>query len=379
MPSTFRHIPLERARPDAERFISVVMGRTESDRPPMVEYLVDEALLEPIVTDLLGRAWVAPRPGDRASVEAYLDNFIAFWRGMGYDLVRYEESLPLSEHNVYGADQANSRRRADPTRVGGIREWRDLHRGAITNWQDYESYPWPEVTPATLANYEYLAAHLPEGMGLMACHAGGIYEHLSAVFSYEGLCYALYDQPDLVEAVAQRLGELMLDFYRQLVELEGLVAVFPGDDMGFRSSTLLPPDALRRYTLPWHRRYAELAHGRGLPYFLHSCGNIAGIMDDLIDGVGIDAKHSYENAIMPIAEFQERYGSASGRARPIGVLGGVDVDILGRGSQDDVRAEVCRLIETCHPRGRFAIGSGNSIPSYIPVENYLAMIDEAQR
>jgi len=44
-----------------------------------------------------------------------------------------------------------------------------------------------------------------------------------------------------------------------------------------------------------------------------------------------------------------------------------------------VRAEARRLIEVCHPRGRFAVGSGNSIPSYIPVENYLAMLDEAQR
>jgi len=28
-------------------------------------------------------------------------------------------------------------------------------------------------------------------------------------------------------------------------------------------------------------------------------------------------------------------------------------------------------------RKRFALGSGNSILSYIPVENYLAMLDEA--
>jgi uroporphyrinogen decarboxylase len=94
-------------------------------------------------------------------------------------------------------------------------------------------------------------------------------------------------------------------------------------------------------------------------------------MDDLIADVGIDAKHSFENAIMPVTEFQARYG---GR---IGVLGGVDVDILGRGSAEQVRAEVRRINEVCHPRGRFCIGSGNSIPSYIPVPNYLAMLDEA--
>jgi uroporphyrinogen decarboxylase len=165
----------------------------------------------------------------------------------------------------------------------------------------------------------------------------------------------------------------MLAFYRQLVELPGLVAVFPGDDMGYRSATLIPPEALRRYILPWHKRFARLAHERGLPYFLHSCGNVKAIMGDLIDDVGIDAKHSFENAIMPVAEFQSVYG------RRIGVLGGVDIDVLARRSPEGVRADVRRTIDICHPRGRFAIGSGNSIPSYIPVENYLAMLDEAQR
>ena len=362
MSSVFRHLPLQNAQPDAQGFVSVILGRARSERPPLVEYLVDDALRRPITENLLGRQWVDPVPGDRLSMEAYLDNFVAFWPALGYDFVRYEESLPFPEGEMVGADC---------TRHDGERHWRDMHRGAIGSWADFERYPWPTVTAASLANYEYLSQHLPEGVGLLVCHAGGIYEHLAAILSYEGLCFALYDAPDLVAAVAQRLGEIMLGFYRQLVELDRVIAIFPGDDMGFRSATLVPPDALRHYTLPWHKRYARLAHEHGLPYFLHSCGNLAEIMDDLINDVGIDAKHSFENAIMPVREFQAHYGSR------IGVLGGVDVDILGRQSPDGVRAEVRNIIGACQPGGRFCIGSGNSIPSYVPVENYLAMIDEA--
>ena len=364
MPGPFPHLPLDNPRPDAQRFVDVVMDRRRTAKPPLVEYLIDDALRKPIVTELLGRRWVTPTPGDRASTEAYLDNFIAVWYRLGYDFVRYEESLPFAETSVVGQDAAS---------LNGKRQWRDMHQGTIGSWADFERYPWPTVTEAWLANYAYLDAHLPEGMGLLVCHAGGIYEHLAAIFSYEKLCLALYDQPDLVAAVTERLGQLMLDVYRQLVELEHVIAIFPGDDMGFRSATLLPPDALRRYTLPWHKRYAQLAHDHGLPYFLHSCGNLAEIMEDLIEDVSIDAKHSYENAIMPVSEFQARYGDR------IGVLGGVDIDILGRRSPEEVRAEVRRLIDVCHPGGRFCIGSGNSIPSYIPVENLLTMLDEAQR
>ena len=130
--------------------------------------------------------------------------------------------------------------------------------------------------------------------------------------------------------------------------------------MGFRTGPLISPALLRSLVLPWHKKFAALAHGRGLPYFLHSCGNLASIMPDLIDDVGIDGKHSYEDAILPAEEFQARWGSR------IAVLGGVDINILSKGTEEDVRRRTRRLIETCGARGRYAVGSGNSIPSYIP-------------
>ena len=92
--------------------------------------------------------------------------------------------------------------------------------------------------------------------------------------------------------------------------------------MGFRTATLITPAALRRYTLPWHKRFAAMTHATGLPYFLHSCGNLSLIMEDLIDDVQIDGKHSYEDAIIPVDDFQARYGDR------IAVLGGIDVNIL---------------------------------------------------
>jgi uroporphyrinogen decarboxylase len=156
-----------------------------------------------------------------------------------------------------------------------------------------------------------------------------------------------------------------------LLGLENLSAIFQGDDMGFRTGTLITPDQMRQYSLTWHRRFAEQAHAHGKPYFLHSCGNLQSIVEDLIETVGIDAKHSYEDAIIPVDEFHSLYGSR------IGVLGGVDVNILSGASPNAVRERTRFLIETCGARGRYAIGSGNSIPSYVPPENYLAMVDEA--
>ena len=356
-------VPLTRPQPDCDRMIRILMGEERARRPPLVEYLVDAVVMRPIMTGLVGREWVAPQPGDRASQAAYWDLFVDFWYRMGYDFVRLEIALPFVSNTLIADDPAPASK--------GKRAWRDLHSGTIGSWEDFEAYAWPSLEAMDFFPLEYVNAHLPDGMGLISCHAGGIYEHLSAIFSYEGLCFALMDQPDLVRAVADRIGELMQGFYRHILGLERLVVVFPGDDMGFRSATLISPEDLKRFTLPWHSRFCAMTHAQGLPYFLHSCGNLDGIMAHLIDEVGIDGKHSFEDAITPVAEFHEQYGDR------IAVLGGVDLNVLSGAAPDRVREYVREVLDACAPRGRFAIGSGNSVPSYVPVENYLAMVDAA--
>jgi uroporphyrinogen decarboxylase len=69
----------------------------------------------------------------------------------------------------------------------------------ITCWEDFERYPWPKVQDADYFPMEYMAEHLPEGMGIIAEVSGGAYELLSWLMGYETLCTALYEQPDLVE------------------------------------------------------------------------------------------------------------------------------------------------------------------------------------
>ncbi len=357
-----RKLPLKHPKPDAQDFIDIMMGRRTSSRVPLIEYIVDEMVMRPILTDLLGRDWVRPAT-DRDSQKAYLDNLIEFWYRMGYDLVRFERGLELSENRLLAPDTAPGSTKQ--------RAWADEHHGTITNWQEFESYPWPQVEEMDFFPFEYLNSHLPEGMGLIANHGGGMFEHLSRIMSYEGLCLALHDDGNLVKAISDKLGELMTRFYEHLLELENLIAIMPGDDMGFRTGTLMAPSHLEEYILPWHQSFARLAHERRIPYFLHSCGNLDGIMEDLISNVGIDGKHSFEDAILPVEDFQARF---AGR---IAVLGGVDVNRLAADSPEDVRRHTRYLIETCGERGRFAIGSGNSIPSYVPLANYLAMIDEA--
>jgi uroporphyrinogen decarboxylase len=373
------NMKLRKPKPDIQRFLDAVTGRTAPTRPPMVEYLVDNAVMQPILEDMLGRQWVDTSDKteymggqmdlskeNRAAIDAWLDNQIAFWHQMGYDFIRCEVSLPLPAVALITADTAAGNEDHN-------RAWQGLHDGPIQTWDDFERYPWPDVADSNFYIHQYICDHLPDGFGFITCHAGGVYEHVSRLIGYENLCLMLYDNPELVKAVTDRLGELLRQYNEHLLQLDGLAAIFQGEDFGFNTQTLIPPKHIRELFLPWHKEYARQAHKAGRLYFLHSCGEISAIMEELINDVGIDGKHSFQDNVLPVTEAKRLYGDR------IALLGGVDGGKLTRLEPDALRRYVREIIDTCAPGGRFAVGAGNSIPSYIPVENYLTLVDEALR
>jgi len=96
-------------------------------------------------------------------------------------------------------------------------------------------------------------------------------------------------------------------------------------------------------------------------------------MEDLIEEVGIDARHSFEDTIERVEEAKERYGDR------IALLGGIDVDFLCRADEQQIRARVRHTLEVCNPGGGYCLGTGNSVANYIPLDNYLVMMDEGRR
>ena len=84
-----------------------------------------------------------------------------------------------------------------------------------------------------------------------------------------------------------------------------------------------------------------------------------------------DARHSYEDNIMPVEEAYEKY---NGR---IAILGGIDLNFLCTQTPENIYRRSRGMLERSAERGGYALGSGNSIPAYVPYENYIAMIRAA--
>lgn len=96
-------------------------------------------------------------------------------------------------------------------------------------------------------------------------------------------------------------------------------------------------------------------------------------MEDVIE-LGINTKHSNEDTIAPFDKWIELYGEG------IALFGGIDVDVLCQQKPEEIIEKVTQ--DGLRFRGLakgYAIGSGNSIPDYVPVEGYLAMIEATKR
>lgn len=134
---------------------------------------------------------------------------------------------------------------------------------------------------------------------------------------------------------------------------------------------MVSPDLLRKFVFPWYKKIVEKAHEKGKYAILHSCGYYYDIIEDIIEDMKFDGRQSYEDKIVPVEKaYQELHPR-------LAVLGGIDIDFLARASSDEVYARCKDMINMTKATGGYALGSGNSIPEYIPLENFKALLRAA--
>lgn len=351
--------------PDWEGMLTCIR---RNGSPSRVHYI--ELFLDPEVQDAICDRYAVDEGLDKNALEYAYQRLLQLNAFLGYDYVRCgAENVTLTFNYHALEDTADTGMKRGPGRM-----YMDETRGPITNWKEFESYPWPKREEITTIALEWYEKHLPENMCIMAGGGFGHFaEYLSWLMGYSTLCIALFEQRDLVKAIYDKVLEQDRYVAQLMVQFGKVKALWGSDDMGYKGGTLISPADLREFVLPGHKALAKIAHDAGRPYLLHSCGDLTLIMDDLIHDVGIDAKHSFEDVIEAVVDAKKKYG------RDIAILGGIDVDFLCRATEQEVRRRVRETLEQCHDTGGYCLGTGNSVANYIPLNNYLAMLDEGRK
>jgi uroporphyrinogen decarboxylase len=113
-------------------------------------------------------------------------------------------------------------------------------------------------------------------------------------------------------------------------------------------------------------------HEAGKDVWLHSCGKIEAILDDLIE-MGVDVLNPVQPECMDIYRLKDKYGSR------ITFWGGISTQqTLPYGTPDEVRAEVDRVVTTMSRGGGYITSPAQDLQADVPLENVLALIEQAR-
>jgi len=335
--------------PDYRNIVDAA-SNIQAKRLPLYEHFICSDIME----QYLNKKFCNLRMGDFSTKKEYFRHFCDFYKQNGYDTVSFE--ICIMSYLING---------------GALSKHVD---GAIKNRDDFNKYPWDEIPEKFYADSreQFLALQevMPDGMKAIGGIGNGVFECVQDLTGYENLCMIKYDDPELYEDLFNKVGDMSATiWYRFLNEFSDLFCVLRfGDDLGYKSNTLLDPNDIRQFVIPQYKKVINLVHNKGKKFLLHSCGCIFNVMDDLI-AAGIDAKHSNEDVIAEFPVWVEKYGDK------IGNFGGIDTDAVCSMDKASMKEYIIEVIEKCSGHGGFAFGSGNSIPNYVKIENFLIMVE----
>jgi len=336
---------MDAKKSNKQRIEAVFRGKIP-DRVPNFEVLVDN----PTLSHVMGRT-IPAHTLDNIPPEDYLE----FARRVGQDVIGL-----CFYSNPFYYECSDGEMRPMDFRITCRKDWKRIVAADISRL---------EGRFALLDHYEQTVQDTDVGLFVLL---GSFFTNAyDSVFGFENFMYMLYDDLVLVEEVVAAGADYCVEIAKRVVQ-KNLTFFYVGDDIAFKSATLIHPDLLRKIFLPHLKRVFQPAIEKGIPILYHSDGNIRALIPDLID-LGINALNPIEPYGMDIAEIKQEFGCN------IALVGNLDVGgSLSCGSEEDVRRDTQVLIDAVGRDGGLVVASSHSITRNVKPENYLAMVETTQ-
>jgi len=216
------------------------------------------------------------------------------------------------------------------------------------------SQHWDELRRLVDAKQDY---------AINACITTGI-GHVWQTMDLTAFSIAATENPGLLRTILERYTEWTCRVVREC-NSAGVDFFWAFDDFAFKTGPVYSPALLREVVMPYARAVAAEVQ---LPWVWHSDGNYMLVLEDILS-LGMDALNPLEPGCVDIERLLTAHPE-------LVLVGGIDVDILARGTVPETR----QAVRDCHAlmsrNGRYVAASSNSIPNYCKPGNVRAFYDE---
>ncbi len=188
------------------------------------------------------------------------------------------------------------------------------------------------------------------------------------MLTFEGLAYAIYDYPDMLEDMVETCCLLVEDFLDQVLGEIEFDYASAWEDICFKSGPIVSLPFFQDVVTPRLKRIGDKLHDTGIDVWYTDCdGDVRPLLPSFLEA-GINCLFPYEvNSCAHPAELLAEYG------KELLIMGGIDKIELGKG-RDAIKTyleSVAPLVE----RGGYIPFCDHRCPPNVAVEDYLYYLD----
>jgi hypothetical protein len=233
----------------------------------------------------------------------------------------------------------------------------------MDDWRSFEHhYEFDESRFA--GDWEAAAMSAREAGRVVTVSIPGGFDEPRQLLGEEGLCVGFYEQPELVHAILNRVGDTAFRVLERVSATVPVDQLSVHEDMAGKSGSLAGPKQIEEFIAPYYRRIWEMLADRGARLFdQDSDGDMNGVIDAFLDA-GLNVMHPLEPAAnMDIVALREKYGTR------LAFRGGLDKHVLRRGHAA-IEAELEYKIPPMVASGGCVLSPDHRIPNGSPLEAY---------
>jgi uroporphyrinogen decarboxylase len=237
------------------------------------------------------------------------------------------------------------------------------------DWKKVKAERFRSESPSRFADIEGWKKALPDDHNMpLGISVGSMIGKIRDMLTFEGLCYALYDYPEMVEDMVETCCVLVEESLDRILPHFKFDFACGWEDICFKNGPIVSPKFFREVVMPRYKRINVKLKKYGIDIWYIDCdGDIRPILPYFLEG-GVNCMFPYEvNGCCHPAELLNEYG------RDLRIMGGIDKIQLKAGKDAIKRylQSVAPLVE----RGGYIPFCDHRCPPDVSEENYIYYLE----